>query len=158
MKWRTPLRNHPLWFRIYWPACTLIAVVIVCITGRMLAGTSAANLQREIASSLAQHRVFGNSLVLYADTLTDATMEETVQLLPAAVRNYARYYTDQDSFIAMSDEEKSMLFSSMPASLESSMKLSPAKDGRRSYVIRRIGPMTVLFVSGWIEIGQRSYR
>jgi len=149
----------PLWLRIYWPACCLIAVVILLLSFRILASASAAGLQREIDSSLDKHRMFGDSLTMYADTFTNVTGDEFVQsFLPNAVRNYARYYTDQKSFIAMSDKESRTQFSNMTADMKAAIGLSPAEDRGRSYVIRRIGPQTILFVSGWIAIDGHSYR
>lgn len=154
-------RTVPLWLRLYLPVCALISLVMVGLACRMIAVSADTGVRREIAGALDRQLMLADALRLYADSLAGQRGEATKLsdgLLASAAANYARYYTDHKSFLAVVDDEGRTLFSSMSAEQSSAMGLDPAKDQRRSTVIRRIGTETVVFVSSWIAVGDRQIR
>jgi signal transduction histidine kinase len=119
------------------------------------------NLKREYESALEKHAMLGNALSLYAGSLLERFEYDPSQereLLAAAVQNYSRYYTAERSGIGMTSRAEERLYSNMSPQWEASMDLSPPEDGKRSYVLRMMDERAVVFISGWVNIGQQRYR
>lgn len=157
-------RNYskvPLWLRIYLMVFGLITLVVLFSSYHIISVSNDRNIQREYSISLDKHVMLYNALKIYANTVIDKFEYDPDlehEMLARAVQNYGRYYTDNRSYIAMTNEAGEKLYSSIAPEDERAMGLTPGKDGRRSCVIRRIGTRTVLFVSGWMEIGRQLFR
>ncbi|WP_243633374.1 sensor histidine kinase [Paenibacillus xerothermodurans] len=146
--------------RIYLMVFGLIALMILFFSYRMITVSSEAGIQREYAASLDRHAMFYNALKMYASTMDQISYNPNLEhkMLTQAVQNYGLYYTDNKSHVAMTNEAGEKLYSSILPDDEHAMGLTPAKDGRRSYVIRSVGSRTVLFVSGWVDINGKLFR
>lgn len=154
-------RSIPLWLRIYGWVLLIVTIVIVVLCYRVLTVSGNASLNREYDSALEKHAMLGNALSLYAGSLLERFEYEQLQereLLAAAVQNYSRYYTAERSGIGMKSREEEHLYSNMPPQWEASMNLAPPDDGQRSYVLRMVDERVIVFVSGWVSIGQQRYR
>jgi len=155
------LRNLSLWLRLYITACTLVTLVIFCVALRIITVSIDTHLQREMDSALEKHRMLSDALTLYTGTLSEKLGHSLLPesgLLADAAQNYARYYTEDGSYITMTDAHKAVLYNNMPAAYRQAMRLEPPEDLRRSYVLRKIGPETLLFVTGWMELGNHRLR
>jgi len=150
-----------LWKKIFLMSYLLITIVTLVLSYHVISLSGENNIKREITNSLDKHNVISNALIMYAGSISEQFENDTnlaYEVLSTAVRNYGRYYTENNSFLAVTSKNGEKLYSSINEEDEKAMKLSPSEDGRRSHVIRSIGERTVLFVSGWININESLYR
>ena len=150
-----------LWLKIYWTVFAWIMLIIFVFSFRIVAITGEHNLQKEYENALDKHAMLNDALQIYAnanEALYQGNPELERELIRKAVRNYGRYYTDKSSFIAVTNRDEKKLYSSMAAVDENSMALQPAYSGERSYVMRSVGSRSVIFVSGWVQLGNGKYR
>lgn len=150
----------PLWQKIYFIVFTLITLVILLFSLKIIDISYKHGINREYSQALDKHALFTNAIKMYANSIDEIAYNPRLkeEMLKKAVQNYGRYYTDNKSYIAMISEEGEKLYSSIPQQDEQMMQLSPSIDGRRSYVIREIDSRKVLFVSSWITIGEYTLR
>lgn len=151
-------RKTPLWIRIYLMVFSLVTLVIVFFSYRIIEISIERNIEREMISSLGNHTMIYNALKMYEGTIENVSSPKLKhKIIATAVQNYEQY-TDGKSRIAITDKAFGKLYSSISSEEEKAISLDPPNDGRRSTVIRNIGSRTVLFVSGWITIGDQQLR
>lgn len=157
---RIRMQEAPLWIQIYLMAFGLITLVIFCISYQFIEASSRHNIQREYNRSLDKHVMFASAMIMYAGSVEKMAFNPGLkhEMLKSAAQNYGRYYTDDKSYIAMIDPNGETLYSSISKEDDKIMDLVPPKDGRRSFVIRKLGSRSVLFVSGWVTIADQLFR
>lgn len=116
-------------------------------------------VDREYARGLGDHAMLTGALSSHLESVQaqfDASPSLIKDALPAAIRNYARYYTGADVALRVSDDSGALYSGIDDAALKAG-GLSPAS-GERQAVIRQVGERTVLFVSGNLVVSGQTYR
>lgn len=143
-----------LWMRVYMLTLPLALLFTFGISAWLLRASFAETMQREYDRGLVEHAMLISALQSYVETAQSTLSHDSAlkdQALVSAVRNYGRYYTADNTAIAVESESDGILFTSMSARQAEAIQLSPPTDGARQYVLRRVDGRYLLYVSGWFS-------